>query len=178
MYEVNTSSLDKCKNDNKGKIIGIIVFIIILLVPTIFVIKQEGFSYYVYIGLVVIPIYLFIFIYSLIKNITKVKKKYKDIEYLKNNGKLIKKVPYVLKRSNVKRGNPTKRLKIIVMHYTLPTGITLTLESEPRDDSFTIPKEGFADLLIDEDNPDRYFIDMNINRIGGNKEEDFYKEQK
>ena len=61
------------------------------------------------------------------------------------------------------------------MHYTLPTGITLTLESEPRDDTLTLPKEGYADLLIDENNPDRYFIDTNINRIGGNKEEDFYK---
>ncbi len=87
-------------------------------------------------------------------------------------------VPYALKRSDIKRDKPTRRLRIIVLHYTLPTEITLTLESESRNDSFSIPKEGFADLLIDEKDPTKYYIDTNINRISGNKEDDFYKEKK
>ena len=179
MYEINTRSLDKCKKDNVANVIYAIIILAIYIVPIIYIIKYEGYTYYLLYSLLLIgSIINYIFISETIKKIVKTNKKYKDIEYLQNNGKLIKKVPYVLGRSDVKRGKPTIRLRIIVMHYTLPTGITLTLESEPRDDTLTLPKEGYADLLIDENNPDRYFIDTNINRIGGNKEEDFYKEEK
>ena len=178
MYEINTRSLDKCKKDNVANVIYAIMILTIYIVVGVFTIKHDGFTYYVYALIVIGTIMNYIYISETIKKIIATNKRYKDIEHLQKNGKLVKKVPYVLRRSDVKRGKPTIRLRIIVMHYTLPTGITLTLESEPRDDTLTLPKEGYADLLIDENNPDRYFIDTNINRIGGNKEEDFYKEEK
>lgn len=176
MYEVNTSSLDKCKKDNVANIIYTLILIIIFIICADYTIKIEGYTYYTYGFLAIITIVSFILILVTIKKIIAINKRYKNLKYLKNNGKLIKKIPYALKKSDVKRSKPTRRLRIIVLHYTLPTGIKLTLESEPKDDSFSIPKEGFADLLIDENKPDKFFIDMNINRIGGNKEEDYYKE--
>lgn len=178
MYEINTRSLDKCKKDNVANVIYAIMILTIYIVLIIYIIKINGPDYYLYPLILIGSVMNYIYISETIKKIVATNKKYKDIEHLQKNGKLVKKVPYALRRSDVKRGKPTIRLRIIVMHYTLPTGITLTLESEPRDDSLTLPKEGFADLLIDENNPDRYFIDTEINRNGGNKKEDFYKEEK
>lgn len=176
MYEINTKSFDKYKRSYTPSLVVLFIFAFVI---TYFIASSIKFNVLdlntcLFIGIFVIVIALAI--YGNIKELIKINKKSKDIEYLRNNGKLIKRIPYGLRRSNTKRAN--KRLRIIVLHYTLPTGITLTLESEPRDDTLTLPKEGYADLLIDENNPDRYFIDTNINRIGGNKEEDFYKEEK
>ena len=176
MYEINTQSFDKYRKSYTPSLIVLFIFAIVIIYFIISCIKLNSFDLNscLFIGIFVIVIALAI--YGNIKELIRINKKMKDIEYLRNNGKLIKRIPYGLRRSDTKRAN--KRLRIIVLHYTLPNGITITLESEPRDDTLTLPKEGYADLLIDENNPDRYFIDTNINRIGGNKEEDFYKEEK
>lgn len=102
------------------------------------------------------------------------KKIQNHLKYVINNGKLIKRIPYVLVRTETKVNS--KRLRKIDLKYTLPTGIILTLESEPREDKIFLDKEGYIDLLIDENNLKRYFIDLNINRKSGNKEEDYYKQ--
>lgn len=177
MYKVNTKSYDKLKKETILATIIVIIMAIVFAVSIFNTIKKDGFNKEISLFIAIFPLIFVLAIYGSIKNIIDINKKCKDIEYLKNNGKLIKRIPYVLKKSMVKRGDPKgRKLRAIVLHYTLPNGITLTLESEPKDDTFTIPKEGYADLLIDENDPSRYFIDTNIDRISGNKEEDFYKE--
>lgn len=94
--------------------------------------------------------------------VKKYNKKIKIIKYLSSNGKLIKGIPYTAIESNVTINNKT--LKKIKITYTTKTGETRVLYSEPIYNKY-VPEEGLADLLIDEENPQNYFIDLNIEQL-------------
>ena len=109
--------------------------------------------------LLLIPI--FIIVFSL-NNIKKVKKKTKIIKELNKKGKLIKNIPYQSKHNH----------KFIV-NYMLPSGNMVLLYGNL---SYNKKSEdvGTVDLVIDEDNPKNYYIDVEINRLSGNLPQDYF----
>lgn len=106
-------------------------------------------------------------------NVYKIRKKVKKIKTLNKTGKLIKNMPYYMENTNiwVNRVN----IQRIVVDYQLPNGELTKLYSNPRYDHKYEDEDKCVDLLIDENNPENYFIDFEINRLSGNKEEDYYK---
>lgn len=101
-------------------------------------------------------------------------KKTKNIKKLNENGKLVKNLPYHLENSNMSVNNvPILR---IVVEYKLKNGEIVTLKGTPRYDRKHSDSDGFVDLLIDEENPKNYFIDFEINRLIGNRKEDYYQD--
>ncbi len=117
-----------------------------------------------------------IFIPIAIVNIIGINKRIKEIQELNIKGKLIKNLPYRLEDTNVSINEiPLKR---IVVDYKLPNGEIKTLYGDTRHDGKLQDEDGMVDVLIDEYNPDNYFIDYEINRLSGNREEDYYKETK
>jgi len=118
----------------------------------------------------IIPI---VFILIGVINIRKINKRIKIILGLNQNGKLIKKLPYRLENSGMAVNNVP--IKIPVVDYTLPSGVTVSLYGDPRHDKKNYDADGLVDLLIDENNPDNYFIDFEINRLSGNLPQDYYQ---
>lgn len=110
------------------------------------------------------------------KGISKVNKRVKIINELNNNGKLVKNLRYTLVNSNMSVNGV--RIKIPLVKYTLPTGVEVDLYGDARHDKKHFDKDGLVDLVIDENNPTNYFIDFEINRIGGNLPDDYYVEPK
>lgn len=107
-----------------------------------------------------------------IYNIVKIRKKIIKIKELNQRGKLVKNLPYRLEESNIiVNGVPLQK---IAVDYTLFNGTVKTLYSEPIHDGKTADSDGMVDLVIDEANPDNYFIDFEINRISGNLPGDYY----
>ncbi len=99
----------------------------------------------------------------------KTKKTIKKIKYLETNGKLIKGIPYRTEATgNVINGVPIQR---IVLNYTLPNGMTKEFKSEAKFDYTRDNKDDLADLLIDENDPDNYYIDYDIAYSGNAKVE-------
>lgn len=104
--------------------------------------------------------------------IIKMNTKIRKIKKLNKYGKLVKKLPYTLENSNFYiNGRPLKK---IVVKYTLPSGEVTTLYSVKNYDSRTFDADGFADLIIDENDPTNYFLDFEINRLTGNLKSDYY----
>ncbi len=62
-----------------------------------------------------------------------------------------------------------------VINYSLPDGKVLELEGDLRYDNKLSGDDEFVDLVIDESNPQNYFIDFEINRLTGNLQGDYYK---
>lgn len=115
-----------------------------------------------------------VFIVIAVINITKVNKRLKIILELNQTGKLIKNLPYHLENTGkVVNGIP---IQMPVVEYTLPNGVNVTLYGDARHDRKTHDADGMVDLIIDENNPQNYFIDFEINRISGNLPQDYYKE--
>jgi hypothetical protein len=104
--------------------------------------------------------------------INKVNNKIKRIKKLNETGKLVKGLPYHMENSNI-TVNGSSILKIAI-EYQLPSGETKTLYGEPRFDRKHSDSDNLVDLLIDENDPDNYFIDFEINRSSGNRPEDYY----
>ena len=114
-----------------------------------------------------------IFIALGVVNINKVNKRIKIIKELNTKGKLVKNLPYRLENSNMKvNGVP---IQLPVVDYILPSGVTITLRGDPRHDNKLADADGMVDLVIDESNPENYFIDFEINRLTGNLQSDYYK---
>ncbi len=90
---------------------------------------------------------------------------------LNQTGKLVKGLPYHLEDSNIEING--RRLQQPVVDYNL-NGTMLTLKGDPRYDYKASDEDGKVDLLIDEQNPKNYFIDFEINRLSGNRTEDYY----
>lgn len=68
MYKINTRSLDKCKKDNVANVIYAIIILAIYIVPIIYIIKYEGYTYYLLYPLLLIgSIINYIFISETIK---------------------------------------------------------------------------------------------------------------
>lgn len=106
-------------------------------------------------------------------NIKKANKRIKTILELNQKGKLVKNLPYRLENTGMTVNNvPLQRP---VVDYTLGNGMTVTLYGDARHDRKHFDKDGMVDLLIDENNPDNYFIDFEINRSSGNLPEDYYQ---
>lgn len=128
-------------------------------------------SNFILLAFMIIPI---IFILVAVINIRKVNKRIKTILELNNKGKLIKNLPYRLENSGtVINGVPIQKP---VVDYTLSTGTQITLYGDPRNDKKQYDADGMVDLLIDESNPDNYYIDFEINRLSGNLPQDYYQQ--
>ncbi len=128
-------------------------------------------SNFILLAFMIIPI---IFILVAVINIRKVNKRVKAILELNNKGKLIKNLPYRLENTGtVINGVPIQKP---VVDYTLSTGKQITLYGDPRNDKKQYDADGMVDLLIDESNPDNYYIDFEINRLSGNLPQDYYQQ--
>lgn len=104
----------------------------------------------------------------------KIKNRLRVIKELNEKGKLIKGLPYHLENTGtVINDVPIQRP---VVEYTLPSGTDITLYGDPRNDYKLADSDGLVDLLIDENNPSNYYIDFEINRIGGNLPTDYNKQ--
>ncbi len=169
MYEVSK------KNIIKNLLINFTISIVLLgfLAIALITIKSGGALFMTSPFFVIIMALLIIFGAFNIKEIVGNIRRYKNINDLSKNAKLIKRIPYQLKNSNLVINSIS--LKKIYLRFKSDNGIILNLESEPRFDTKHLETEGYADLLIDEKDPTKFYIDTNINRISGNKEEDFYK---
>lgn len=114
------------------------------------------------------------FIIVAVTNIKKVNKRVKAILELNQKGKLIKNLPYRLENTGMTVNNvPVQRP---VIDYTLSSGTQVTLYGDPRHDRKHYDADGMVDLLIDESNPDNYYIDFEINRLSGNLSQDYYQQ--
>ncbi len=106
-------------------------------------------------------------------NMKKINKRLEKIEELNQRGKLIKGLPYRLENTGMVVNNvPVQRP---VVEYTLASGSTIPLYGDPRHDRKYSDADGLVDVVIDENNPDNYFIDFEINRLTGNQASDYYK---
>jgi len=118
--------------------------------------------------------FLIVIIIFLVTNIRKVNKRIKSILELNQKGKLIKNLPYRLENTGMIINNaPIQR---IVIDYTLSSGTQVTLYGDARHDKKHYDTDGMVDLLIDDNNPDNYFIDFEINRLTGNLPQDYYQQ--
>lgn len=98
-------------------------------------------------------------------------KRLKTIKKLNKTGKLVKGLPYDLESSgSVIMGRTIMRP---VVDYTLSSGSVITLIGYARHDRESYDTDGKVDLVIDENNPDNYFIDFEINRLSGNLPQDY-----
>lgn len=114
-----------------------------------------------------------IFIIISIYNFKKISKRIKIINELNQKGKLVKQLPYRLEETGMTVNNhPVMRP---VIDYVLPSGVVKLL-GDPRHDGKLMDTDGLVDLVIDENNPDNYFIDFEINRLSGNLPGDFYQQ--
>lgn len=127
-------------------------------------------SYFLLLFLI-IPI---VFIVMSVVNFKKINKRIAIINSLNENGKLVKGLPYRLENTGMVVNNvPIQRP---VIDYALANGSIIQLYGDPRHDRKVADQDGLVDLVIDESNPENYFIDFEINRVGGNRPEDFYQQ--
>lgn len=114
-----------------------------------------------------------IFIIISVVNFAKIDKRVKMVKELNETGKLVKGIPYRM----VPSGTVVNNVPILkpVIDYKLPSGSVIELQGDARFDRKTFDADGLVDLVIDESNPDNYFIDFEINRKDGNRDSDYYK---
>ena len=116
-----------------------------------------------WIVIAVLIVVLLILWYGFTKLI-KSNKKIKAIKELCQNGKLIKNLPYRLEDADF-AGSDNKPLKKIVVDYKLPSGETVELYGDTRWDEKSSDDDGTVDLLIDENDPTKYFVDFEIKKL-------------
>lgn len=74
----------------------------------------------------------------------------------------------------VNKGNGSS-FKYLIIDYILPNGNKLELRKRiNKYNQLKMQKYNCVDLLIDENNPKKYYIDIDINRISGNLDSDYY----
>ncbi len=126
------------------------------------------------------PIFLILFILPIglffigIYGIISMNKKIKFFEELDKNGKLVKNLPYRLEDTGQMVNNAP--LMRIIVDYQLPNGNVVRLIGSASGSEIAKNKDGLVDLVIDENNPLKYFIRFNINRLSGNLPTDYYNE--
>ena len=113
-----------------------------------------------------------IFIAVAVINMRKISKRVALINELNQKGKLVKNLPYRLEDTGMAVNGVS--IQRPVVDYVLPTGSQITLRGDPRHDKKVSDADGLVDLVIDEANPDNYFIDFEINRLSGNQPSDYY----
>lgn len=110
-----------------------------------------------------------------IVNFHKINKRVKKINILNKKGRLVKNLPYRLEKTKMVINNvPILRP---VVNYPLSSGTIITLYGDYRYDGKTNGDNGMIDLVIDEKDPNNYFMDYSINRIGGNLVTDYYNSE-
>lgn len=105
--------------------------------------------------------------------IANIFKRMQLVKRLNQCGKLYKNIPYTLKPSGMSV-NGVEIMKPVV-EFKLPNGQLVTLSGDARHDRVHGDEDGYIDLVIDPDNYNNYFLDYNINRLEGNRSDDFYK---
>lgn len=120
---------------------------------------------------IIIPV---VFIVVAVINIRKIRKRVKLVNELNKKGKLVKNLPYYLDGAGISIND--NEIQRPVVKYTLPSGSIITLYGDPRYDLKSCDEDGMVDLVIDENNPNNYFIDFNINRLTGNLPTDYYNQ--
>ena len=108
-----------------------------------------------------------------VSNFMRINKRIRIVKNLNKTGKLVKGLPYRMERTGEKSNG--RRILKPVIDYQLPDGTIVKLEGDNRYDFRTGDYDGLADLVIDESDPTKYFIDFEINRLGGNDSSDFSK---
>lgn len=126
---------------------------------------------YIMLAFALLPV---IFIVIAIVKMKKVNKRIKAVGELNKIGKLVKNLPYRLEDTGMSVNGV--RIKRPVVDYTLPTGTTITLYGDPRHDRKNADADGMVDLVIDQNNPENYYVDFEINRLTGSLPEDYYKQ--
>ena len=133
--------------------------------------QDSKFFNYIMLIFLIIPV---VFIYVAVVNFKKINKRVKKMLELNQTGKLIKNLPYRLENTNMTVNDvPIKRP---VIDYTLPSGTQVTLYGDARHDGKQWDEDGMVDLLIDETNPDNYYIDFEINYLSGDYEQQYNKD--
>ena len=165
MYDINTK-----ETKNNLKICVFYIFILIFFILIIFVsLLSENIGHtteatvlvsIIVIGFVAVFIKIIIDLIGIIKILNIIKR-------LQKRGKLFKNVPFCV---------DFKNNHFVTVTFRLSNG---NIESFTRKFLFydkKIDSERFIDILLDENNIRDYYIDFNINRIGGNLKEDYYIE--
>lgn len=124
--------------------------------------------------LLIVMLLPLLFIAVAIINMRKISKRVTIINELNKKGKLVKNLPYHLENTGMSVNHV--QIQKPVVEYTLPSGSTITLYGDPRHDKKIADADGMVDLVIDENNPNNYFIDFEINRLTGNLPSDYYKD--
>ncbi len=166
MYDID------CKNIWKGLGFYMIFFIvgIAFLFPILMVPADDGEAGLFILMFLILPV-VFILIGGI--NIIKVFKRVKQVKRLNQVGVLYKNIPYTLASTGMSV-NDVPILKPVVK-FKLPNGEFVTLSGDARHDRKDRDSDGYIDLVLDPDNYDNYFLDYDINRLGGNRKEDYYK---
>ena len=122
-----------------------------------------------YITAIILFIALFVPLYILYEIIKKSIKEYKRLTKLNETGKLVKCLEYkVLSYSGESKKG------IIAIEYITDKGEKKTLSKVLN--GKTYDKDGYVDMIIDKEDPKNNIIELEINRIGGNRKEDYYVE--
>lgn len=171
MYDINLKNVEKGKSFFYSFLIVGLFFLVIVLYCTFFD-ESNDFDYF---NILLLPCLLMIPLTAIcvsIFNLQKINKRIKVINELNQKGKLVKGLKYHLEDTGmVDNGVHVERP---VVYYTLPNDVTLILYGDPRHDGETMDSDGLVDLVIDENNPENYFIDFEINRLSGNLSQDYY----
>lgn len=122
---------------------------------------------------IILPLFSMLFLFLGGINIIKTCKRIKRIKKLNNVGKLYKNIPYHLEDTGGKIGNNV--IVKPVIEFICDNGIRKVLAGDARFDFKINDNDGFIDMIIDLDDMTNYFMDYEINRIGGNREDDYYK---
>jgi hypothetical protein len=174
MYDIDFKNLKKGKNFG-AIFFGAGFFFFCMMIGMMYSIISESGGFELEIIFILIFFALpggFMYIgYSHIKNVNK---RIKIVKHLNQYGKLVKGIPYKLEYTGMSV-NGRSVMKPVV-NYQLPNGQLIRLEGDPRHDFKERDEDGLVDMLIDETNPEFYYIDLEINRYSGNRKEDYYKE--
>jgi len=164
MFDIDTKNIKKGRSFfYKFLVLGIFFFIVL---------TTEYFKSRNNIILIIL-IHPILFILFAVIKINKVNKKIKIILELNQKGKLIKNLPYRLENTGMTVNKVS--IKRPVIYYTLSTGADVILYGDTRHDRKHYDADGMVDLLIDESNPNNYYIDFEINRLSGNLPQDYYE---
>ncbi len=102
--------------------------------------------------MIVVPLLLILYgIHQLKKSIHKIE----QLKVLSTNGVLVKHLPYKVDMVG-------SNSYILTLEYETPQGEVITLKSEPKPDAFIHDADGKADLLIDPNDYDNFYIEVDI----------------
>lgn len=174
MYDIDFKNLKK--GIGFGAVfLGIGMLFLIIMLFLLFTLIKEG-VFFEEDGLFLILFFILPLTFCFIgfKHIQNIYKRIKIVKHLNEYGKLVKGIPYKLETTGMSVNNYPV-LKPVV-NYQLPNGQFVRLEGDPRHDFKERDSDGLVDMVIDEVNPEWYFIDFEINRYSGNRKSDYYVE--